>query len=372
MTAADEGKSTPSENISKSSTVSKVAPKSLIVCLKIGRRNTKTAQASLNLEKGSDSKTASSFTSSPLSSLQSSPISISKNPTEDCPDLTLDEDDKPLKGKSRTIKRERYRSSVKKSPYFPKSPGEKVSCIPFPALDSTSFGLVQERLCHDPFKLLIAVIFLNKTRGAVAMPVFYNLISQYPTPADLAGAKQEEVVDMIQHLGLQNQRANTCIKFAQMWLEHPPQKGKRYRRLHYPKKEDGKDIKPSESPIEDDDPRVAWEIGHLPGIGAYALDSWRIFCRDELRGLHCDLPEKLTPEALEQEMQKEWTRVLPLDKELRAYLRWRWLRLGWEWDQMTGERKKLDGELFKQVEGGGVILEGDKHWAVEGKDEVND
>ncbi|MCJ1455165.1 hypothetical protein MMC28_005519 [Mycoblastus sanguinarius] len=251
------------------------------------------------------------------------------------------------------------------SAYFPKSPqkkprsaNDKVSCIPFPPLTSTSFGLVQERLSHDPFRLLIAVIFLNKTRGSVAMPVFYELMERYPTPAELAGANQEDVVDIIQHLGLQNQRAATCVNLAKAWLERPPENGKRYRVLHYPRKDDGKDVKPDEV-ISEEDERVAWEVGQLPGVGTYAIDSWRIFCRDELRGLPTELPKKLTAKAKEAELQKEWTRVLPTDKELRAYLRWRWLRLGWEWDPLTGQRKMAtDGEIAK-AGNGGVIYEGD-------------
>ena len=254
--------------------------------------------------------------------------------------------------------------SMTVSRFFTKLPckkpkrSDKVSCVPFPPLHATSFGLVQERLCHDPFRLLIAVIFLNKTRGSVALPVFYQLMERYPTPADLAAAKQEDVVKIIQHLGLQNQRAKKCINLAKAWLERPPERGKRYRVLHYPKKDDGKDVRPDDI-VDEEDKRVAWEIGQLPGIGVYAIDSWRIFCRDELRGLPTGLPKELTPEAKEEELQKEWTRVLAGDKELRAYLRWRWLRNGWDWDPVTGDRKKADeGELVKAHEGG-IIYEGD-------------
>ena len=250
-----------------------------------------------------------------------------------------------------------------KSPYFP-SPStinlkarDKLSCIPFPPLQATSFGLVQEALAHDPFRLLVAVIFLNKTRGHVAMPVFYELIESYPTPADLAAANLNDVVDIIQCLGLQNQRAATCINLAKAWLERPPERGKRYRVLHYPKKDDGKDIKTGEV-IDEDDKRVGWEIGQLPGVGAYAIDSWRIFCRDELRGLPTGLPKELTPEVKEADIEKEWARVLPLDKELRAYLRWRWLRNGWEWDPVTGERKQADVDAMAKADCGGVMYEG--------------
>lgn len=258
----------------------------------------------------------------------------------------------------------RLKNTARASRFFPKPPVEKVSCIPFPPLDATSFGLVQERLCHEPFRLLIAVTFLNKTRGKVALPVCYELFRRYPTPEDLAKADSVELGVQIHQLGLQNQRATRMIKLAQMWVENPPQKGQRYRKLHYPNKDDGKDIKADES-ISDDDPRVAWEIAHLPGAGAYAIDSWRIFCRDELRGLPTGLPQDLLPEMVEEELRKEWARVLPLDKELRAYLRWRWLRLGWEWNPVTGERQRLEPGLLDKLQNGGISFEGGEHCSVE-------
>ena len=255
------------------------------------------------------------------------------------------------------------------SPYFP-SPStinskasDRVSCIPFPSLQATSFGLVQEALAHDPFRLLVAVIFLNKTRGHVALPVFYELMERYPTPPDLAAANLDDVVDIIQCLGLQNQRAATCINLAKAWLERPPETGKRYRVMHYPKKGDGIDLKTGEI-IDEEDDRIGWEIGQLPGVGAYAIDSWRIFCRDELRGLPTGLPKELTIEAKDADIGKEWARVLPLDKELRAYLRWRWLRNGWEWDPVTGERKRADVGAIVKANKGGVMYEGDGTSAV--------
>lgn len=271
---------------------------------------------------------------------------------------------KPKAPATFSVSKKPKKRSVTVSPFFAVSPSkttkasDKVSCIPFPPLQSTSFGLVQERLSHDPFHLLIAVIFLNKTRGSVALPVFYELMERYPTPADLAAAKQDDVVEIIQHLGLQNQRAKKCINLAKAWLERPPEKGKRYRVLHYPEKDDGKDVRPGDI-LNEEDERVAWEIGQLPGIGVYAIDSWRIFCRDELRGLPSGLPQELTPETKDEELQKEWTRVLAGDKELRAYLRWRWLRNGWEWDSTTGERKKAEESELAKADKGGVIYEGD-------------
>lgn len=240
-----------------------------------------------------------------------------------------------------------------KSPYFPNKPRPNfLSCLPFPPLSAEKFGLMQERLAHDPFRLLIATIFLNRTRGEQAMPVFFQLMQQYPTPADLAAAEFEDVVAIIRRLGFQNQRAQKCIEMARTWSKWAPVKGKRWRKLHYPMKGDGKDIQ-MEEVLGDEDNRVAWEISYLPGLGPYSHDSWRIFCRDKLRGL----AESWNGEGARDGFEPEWKRVLPTDKELRAYLTWMWLKEGWVWNKETGQRTKADEELLERARGGGIVQE---------------
>jgi methyl-CpG-binding domain protein 4 len=240
-----------------------------------------------------------------------------------------------------------------KSPYFPNKPRPNfLSCLPFPPLSAQKFGLMQERLAHDPFRLLIATIFLNRTRGEQAMPVFFQLMQRYPTVADLAGANIEHVVEIIHRLGFQNQRARKCIELAKTWLKDPPEKEKRYRKLNYPVKGDGRDIS-ADGVIADNDKRVAWEISYLPGLGPYSHDSWRIFCRDHLRGLS----ESWNGEGAVKEFEPEWKRVLPTDKELRAYLTWMWMKEGWVWNKETGQRTKAEEELLRRARGGGIVQE---------------
>jgi hypothetical protein len=43
-----------------------------------------------------------------------------------------------------------------------------------------------EAVAHDPWKLLIAVTLLNKTAGKLAIPTFWKLIEQWPTPYALS------------------------------------------------------------------------------------------------------------------------------------------------------------------------------------------
>ncbi|KAJ6013401.1 hypothetical protein N7540_007992 [Penicillium herquei] len=249
----------------------------------------------------------------------------------------------------------------KTSRYFVQEPREPPSCLPFASINAPAFGLIQEQLAHDPFKLLIATIFLNKTRGGVALPVLFQVFDRYPTIDAMATADEHEFVTMIHCLGLQNQRAQKCISLAQTWLTNPPMKGKRYRKMHYPNKLDGRDLRPDEC-VDDEDPRSAWEIAHLAGVGAYSIDSWRIFCRDELRGLATDWKGS---GATSPGFVPEWKSVLPFDKELRAYLTWMWLKEGWEWDRHTGDLNPASEELLNAAEIGGVAREENGNWVLE-------
>lgn len=247
------------------------------------------------------------------------------------------------------------------SPYFPTLLGDPESCLPFPPVDAPLFGLIQEQLAHDPFRLLIATIFLNRTRGGVALPVLFKVFARYPTIDAMATADLSELVSMVHCLGFQNQRSRKCISIAQIWRNNPPVKNKRYRKLHYPRKLDGRDVGLCEC-VDDEDHRVAWEIAHLPGVGAYSLDSWRIFCRDKLRGLATDW--KGTG-ANTDGFVPEWKSVLPQDKELRAYLTWMWLKEGWIWDRHTGDLTPASEKLLRAAQKGGVAHEEDGNWTLE-------
>ncbi|KAF8854091.1 DNA glycosylase, partial [Acephala macrosclerotiorum] len=216
-----------------------------------------------------------------------------------------------------------------------------VSCIPFPPLSAPHFGLIQEKLAHDPFRLLIAVTFLIRTHGKHAIPVFFELMEKYPTPESLVNAKVEDIVPIIRHLGLQNQRAQTYKTYAETWLDNPPTKGKRYPVKGYPDPESARNVKKDEI-LSDEDERHAWEIGHMTS-GPYAIDSWRIFCRDKLRGV----ADSWNGEGTSEGFQPEWMRVVPEDKELRAYLRWMWLKEGFEWDPFTGDKEVASPELMR-------------------------
>lgn len=102
-----------------------------------------------------------------------------------------------------------------------RSPAKRVSCIPFPPISSPRFGLIQEKLADDPFKLLIGVTFLTKTAGKSSISVFYKLLEMYPTIENLANANKADIVELTKHLGLQNSRADIYVKYANISLHEP-------------------------------------------------------------------------------------------------------------------------------------------------------
>ncbi|EFY90892.1 methyl-CpG-binding domain-containing protein 4 [Metarhizium acridum CQMa 102] len=249
----------------------------------------------------------------------------------------------------------------KKSPHRP--PAGVVSSVPFPPLSASQFGLIQERLAHEPFWLLIAVTFLIKTSGRAAIPVFYKVKERFPSPTELRDPNNaEELFNMIRHLGLAANRLAFIQTYAEAFISNPPAPGKQYKVRNYERRDflpfamsteslDTNDDLKCLSPGDYDEEAnaMAWEIGHMTQ-GKYTLDSWRIFCRDELLGRAQDWNGKGQP----PEFQPEWMRVLPHDKELRAYLRWMWMREGWEWNPETGERQVLRPELEAAVNEGRV------------------
>jgi hypothetical protein len=143
------------------------------------------------------------------------------------------------------------------------------------------------------FQLLIICIFLNKTRGERAIPAARRFLLHYPDPDHLARAKFEETIVFFENLGL-FRRAKWVIDLAKGWILQPPKAGVVHRKSFKGKV------------------TVESEVAHLKGIGRYASDAWRIFCKDELyrqEGLPVDTPE--------------WAIIHPEDKELRAYIAWK-------------------------------------------------
>lgn len=238
-----------------------------------------------------------------------------------------------------------------------------VPSVPTPPLHSDCFGLIQEELADDPLRLLIATHLLVKSIGKRSIEIFRVLMQRYPTPQDLCAAKHEDVEIILRPTGLAKEKANRILNLVASWLKNTPTKNVRYAVKDYPLPGDGKNVTarevfgPEETVGPNDDTAMtkasgfgtSWEVGHLI-TGPYMLDSWRIFCRDKLLGRAEDWKGKGTDPGF----QPEWMRVLPKDKELRAYLYWMWMKEGYDWDAETGNKEPLSEEMRSAVNEGRV------------------
>lgn len=194
--------------------------------------------------------------------------------------------------------------------------------VPPTAQPVDQFGLIQERLQHNLFHLIVQAILWNQTRGSEAKPVLYALLDRYPNPDELAKADEQSLATLLHPIGLYRQRAKRLIAMAQAMQRDPPSPNHLFP---------ARDRRYQRGP---DSGTVGWEIAHLPGVGPYALDSFRIFYRDQLRGLSNGWHTT--------DHEPEWKRVVPLDKDLRAFLQWAWHREGYRWNPLTGKKVKIE------------------------------
>jgi endonuclease III len=111
-------------------------------------------------------------------------------------------------------------------------------------------ALLQEGLRSEPWHLLKACVLLNRTRGTQVREVLPVLDLRWPDAGSMAEAAEEDVAEAIRTLGLQRRRAATLVAMARAWLELEEAHGSK--------------------PPQD-------AVATLPGVGAYVLDSYRIF-----------------------------------------------------------------------------------------------
>lgn len=100
------------------------------------------------------------------------------------------------------------------------------------------FNLVQETLFHDPWKLLVATIFLNKTSGELssvhcmreivciiyilfstdpgkmAIPILWQFFEHYPSAEGAREADWKPMSEIMKPLGLNKLRAKIIIRFS--------------------------------------------------------------------------------------------------------------------------------------------------------------
>lgn len=125
------------------------------------------------------------------------------------------------------------------------------------------YALIQEDLFHNPWQLLIATIFLTKVTAKLAIPKIHTFLQRWPTPEDVTKADPQDLLCLVENLGLENTRVKTIKRFTEDFL-----------------------IKNWKYPIE------------LYGIGKYGNDSYRLFCVNEWR--------KVQPDDILLSKYKDW------------------------------------------------------------------
>jgi len=121
--------------------------------------------------------------------------------------------------------------------------------------------LLQEQLAATPWRMLVACLLLNRTRGTQVRRVVWALLRAWGGPGGLVGVSDAWLEAILRPLGLWRRRACLLRRFDRALAEGVP-------------------------------------LGNLPGVGAYARDSLRIFVDGDID-------------------------VEPTDGLLAAYVRWR-------------------------------------------------
>jgi len=117
----------------------------------------------------------------------------------------------------------------------------------------SGFGLIQEDLWPDEWKILVSCMLLNCTSRKQVEKVLPCFFSKWPNPETLIKAKSDEISETISSLGFKNRRTNNLVKMSKEYLK-----------------------------FQWKDPK------DLPGIGDYASRAWQIFFANNLG----DLPPK--------------------------------------------------------------------------------
>jgi methyl-CpG-binding domain protein 4 len=106
------------------------------------------------------------------------------------------------------------------------------------------FGLIQEDLWPDKWKILLACMFLNCTSRKQVEKILPKFFYAWPTPEALIDSDRRALIDIIKPLGFANRRSENIIKMSKAYIYG-----------------------------------IWSDARELPGIGEYAGAAYDIFCR---------------------------------------------------------------------------------------------
>jgi endonuclease III len=84
---------------------------------------------------------------------------------------------------------------------------------------ATALAELKDTEDGDPFRILIGTILSQRTRDERTTLATERLFSRFKGPADLAGAEEAEVRDLIRPAGFYNMKAKSIIKVAKKLVE---------------------------------------------------------------------------------------------------------------------------------------------------------
>jgi Predicted EndoIII-related endonuclease len=76
------------------------------------------------------------------------------------------------------------------------------------------FGLLEELFVHDPWRLLLSTILLNRTCREQVDFVMFQLLEIYPSPQSMEHGDVMIISDIIRSLGIRHRRAKTLVQFS--------------------------------------------------------------------------------------------------------------------------------------------------------------
>src|SRR5689334_5676449 len=76
------------------------------------------------------------------------------------------------------------------------------------------FGLIQEELRGQPWRLLVACVMLNLTNIKQVRPIIAGFFERWPTPEAAGNADARDIAEHIRTLGLYNRRAQSIVKLS--------------------------------------------------------------------------------------------------------------------------------------------------------------
>jgi hypothetical protein len=138
--------------------------------------------------------------------------------------------------------------------------------------------------------VIVTCIFLNKTAAIRARPFLKAFLEHYPSPDSLRGADPKAIKETYFNTLELFCRAWWLVSLADQLLDDPPLP-------HALRKKTYCNARPPS------------EVAHLSGVGEYASDAWRLFCK---KSFYADYDE---------DVEEEWRTLNPKDKDLRRYVR---------------------------------------------------